>query len=345
VVQDIGGGDFLVSVRHDGVRAIELSADGSDDERVETTAPRETGRWRSDGSGGAIAKDIGASRTWTFTGNRVRLVGDFAPDGGLADVQVDGIQQLAGIDAWSPTPRRWQTLYERSGLLDGPHTIAVAPRGVGNPRSHGSAVSVRRVIVSDAKASPSFGAGGGPGDAQRMVFGFTGREDLRDSAGARWRPATEVVTLAGTDSDSVAATWWQKPVPETIAGTSDPDLYRYGIHFKDFTVNVTVAPGVYHVSVKLAATRGIDSRANCITIYLNGREVVTKMDVARTAGGPNRAADLVFNDVRPEHGVIALRFVGGDPASQVSGEAFAQALEVAPGPGGEGLRPVAADAR
>ena len=32
------------------------------------------------------------------------------------------------------------------------------------------------------------------------------------------------------------------------------------------------------------------------------------MDIAATAGGLGQAADLVFNDIRPQHGVIAIRF-------------------------------------
>ena len=72
-------------------------------------------------------------------------------------------------------------------------------------------------------------------------------------------------------------------------------------------MNVTVGPGVYHARVKLAATRGLDPKKNSVSIQLNGREVVKQMDVAATAGGPNRAVDLVFNDVAPQNGVIALR--------------------------------------
>jgi hypothetical protein len=43
----------------------------------------------------------------------------------------------------------------------------------------------------------------------------------------------------------------------------------------------------------------------------------------------------VFNDIQPEHGVIAVRLVGCNGA-----EAILSALEVGPGPGGEGAKPI-----
>ena len=64
---------------------------------------------------------------------------------------------------------------------------------------------------------------------------------------------------------------------------------------------------------------------------MNGKEMVRKMDVAATAGGPNRAVDLVFNNITPRNGVIDICFVGGDANAGVNGEAFIQAIEVGPG--------------
>ena len=126
--------------------------------------------------------------------------------------------------------------------------------------------------------------------------------------GHSWRPGTEVVTRLAAGRDTVAACWWTNAVAEPITGTPDPELYRYGYHARDFWVNLTVGPGKYFVRLKFAATRGLDTRKNCFNIRLNGREVVRNLDVAATAGGPNKAVDLVFNDVAPENGVIEIRF-------------------------------------
>jgi hypothetical protein len=57
------------------------------------------------------------------------------------------------------------------------------------------------------------------------------------------------------------------------------------------------------------------------------------LDVFATAGGANKAVDLVFNDIQPQHGVIEIRFAG------VNRDAMVQAIEVGPGPGGEGAAP------
>ena len=59
------------------------------------------------------------------------------------------------------------------------------------------------------------------------------------------------------------------------------------------------------------------------------------LDVAATAGEANMAADLVYNEIHPQNGAIAIRLVG----SKVGGcerDAMLQALEVGPGDGGQG---------
>lgn len=184
---------------------------------------------------------------------------------------------------------------------------------------------------------------GGPKGTQRLVFGYTGREDIRDSRGNLWRPGTEFVVRLGTGADSVEKTWWTHPVNERIENTADPDLYRYGVHAPEFIVNFTVGPGTYHVRIKLAATRGADTKANPFSIAICGKEVVTNLDVSATEGGPNKAVDLVFKGIKPRNGVIDIRFTGamgrqGD--CDVRGEAFVQAIEIGPGGGGRGATPV-----
>lgn len=62
------------------------------------------------------------------------------------------------------------------------------------------------------------------------------------------------------------------------------------------------------------------------------------MDVAATAGAPNKAVDLVFNEIVPRNGIIDIRFSGG--GVKAAGEAFVQAIEVGPGDGGQSVEPV-----
>lgn len=332
----LAGGDCLVSIRHDGLRRLLIEGRGDPQQFAGLQRAACEGSWPEPGS----ADQAGAAIAWTFPGNQVRLIGDVAPDGGLAEVFLDGKRQLVGIDAWNPSPRQNQVLYYCNGLPEGQHTLKIVVLGRANPLAQGSRIRVRGIQFSEARGTVDFGEGGGPTDAQRMVFGYPGREDLKDSAGNLWRPATEWVIRTGSLTDSVEKAWWTSPVTRPILGTSDPDLYRYGAHGREFWLNATVGPGKYHVRLKFAATRGLDTCTNCVTVAINGQTVVKRMDVAATAGGPDRAVDLVFSDIQPRHGAIEVRFRGGDDQRGLPGEAFVQAVAVGPNPGGQGATPV-----
>ena len=201
-------------------------------------------------------------------------------------------------------------------------------------------VYVDAVQWSAAAGDAGYGAGGGPTDKQCLAMGYPGRQDIVDSAGNRWRPGTEFIVRTGSMTDSVAATWWTSPAQLPVAATTDAELYRYGVHAREFCTNVTVGPGTYYVRLKFAANRRWDTCQNCVSIAINGQAMVSKLDVSATAGGTMKAVDLVFNDIQPRNGVIDIRFTGGDTSMSVAGEAFVQAIEVGPGPGGEGTAPV-----
>jgi hypothetical protein len=347
IVKRLANGDCIVSIRHDGATRILVTGDDPqevvDDDGLGYEGSWHLERHAADFEGGVrIARDRGAAATFQFTGNQVRLIGRVDEHGGLADVYVDSEKQRVGLDCWNPAARHQQVLYYRNGLANGQHTLRIVAQGAGNAHSGGANIYLDAVQWSSATGSTSTGEGGGATGAQRMIFGYTGREDYLDSAGHRWRPGTEFVSRLGFMADSVATVWWSDPSPGPIADTKDPTLYRYGVHAPEIVVNVTVGPGKYHARLKFAASRDMDAQRNCVTIFINGREAASRMDVAATAGGRNRAVDLVFNDIAPRNGVIELRFVGGDPANGICGDAFVQAIEVGPGDGGKGARPVSA---
>ena len=351
MAKPLGKGDWLVTVRHDGLTFIFIALDSSetsithDLNTIENLKPSD--KWvyniAPPLAGYQWAQDAGATASVKFRGNQVRLYGAPSSDGGLADVYLDGVRQLAGIDCWGPTKDGAATvsgiLYQRSGLRECDHTLKIVALGKRNPRSTSDRVYLSSAESSAATATPDSGEGRGPTDVQRWVFGYPGREDLKDSADNLWRPATEWIVRTGTMTDSVAASWWTTPCTEPIAGTNDPQLYRYGAHAKEFTANVTVGPGTYYVRLKFAATRGLDTRKNCVTVEICGKRVLTKLDVAAKAGGPNKALDLVFTNIAPRNGIINVRFLGGDPDKGIPGEAFVQALEIAPAVGGTGATP------
>jgi hypothetical protein len=164
------------------------------------------------------------------------------------------------------------------------------------------------------------------------------------------------VIRAGDNIDTVAKSWWTGRTRFSIAGTPDPELYRYGVHGPDFWADFTVGPGTYYARLKFAESRNTDPRTRVFSIRTNGKEVVFALDIGATAAGtppataparpPDapyamwspglyRAVDLVFNDIMPEHGVISIR-VTAPPG----GEAIIQAIEVGPGDGGKGATPV-----
>jgi hypothetical protein len=352
-VQKLVGGDCIVTIRHDG--ATKILVEGSDPQTmVDDKQMTFEGDWRMrldpEDSGGSsrVATQAGASASYTFVGNQVRLVGAVSETGGRAEVYIDGSKQWAPIDCYSPAPRGRQILYYSNGLSDSRHTLKIVVAGTHNPLSTGDQVFVDGVQYSEALGNSGFGEGGGPTDTQRMIFGYTGRPDYIDWQGNAWRPGTEFIARTGNLTDSVAKAWWTLPQAVFIHGASDkdqgsevagsahhidPHLYRYGVHGPDFTVNVTVGPGTYHVRLKFAETQYNAANQRGIIIYINGEKVADGFDVFATAGGANKAVDLVYNNIQPVNGVVAIRFAG----STIGGcqrEAMVQALEVGPGDGG-----------
>ena len=351
-VRKLPNGDAIVQIRHDGAKQVTVV--GQDPQRVlDDNALNCDAAWESENDasafGGAlrVAETKDATMTAAFAGNQVRLIGRADPFGGEADVWMDGVKQLVPLDCWNPSPRSQQVLYYQNGLSPGPHLLKIVARGTKNPYAHSTRVYVDALQFSAASAASSFPAGTGPAGPQRMILGYPSRQDYRDARGHLWRPGTEVVTHLAAGKDTVAACWWTNAATASVTGTPDPQLYRYGYHARDFCVNVTVGPGRYFVRLKFAATRGLDTQKNCFNLGINGQTVVRSLDVAATAGGPNKAVDLVFNHIAPENGMIRLRFTSprvaeGDQA--VRGDAFVQAIEVGPGSGGRGATPVSSAA-
>ena len=149
----------------------------------------------------------------SFEGNQVRLIGSVEPGGGLADVYLDGVKQLCGIDFWNPYQLPQQVVCYRNGLSNGRHTLRVVALGSGNPRSRGATVALEAVQYSAASGDAGFGEGGGPTEPQRWIFGYPSREEYTDSTGQTWLPATEAVIRAGHMADPGAACLVHGPAP------------------------------------------------------------------------------------------------------------------------------------
>ena len=320
-IKKLPNGDCIVQIRHDGMKSIYI--EGKNPQSVlQTRALHFEGTWISSGEG-IYASEKGASVTAKFRGNQVRALSAVAPIGGLADVFLDGEKQLVPIDFWNPSARDGNIAYYKNGLTNGEHTLKIVARGEHNPYSTGNYITINTVEFSAEDQRYNFPAGGGPTGPQRMIFGYTGREDYSDHEGNLWRPGTEVVFRAGNGKDSLAAGWWTNAA-EKISGTPDPELYRYGLHGHEFWINLTVGPGKYDLRLDFANCRKLDASKNTFDILINGQTVAQKFDVTAAAGGPNKPVNLLFKKIAPVNGTIEVRLKASAPDS----EAFIQALEL-----------------
>ena len=107
-VKPLPSGDFLVTIRHDGCR--DIVVEGDDPQETFGTigsSMKDRGRWKISPALGRQSPRRFAGRRGRgcdFHGNQVRLVGRADPSGGKADVYLDGVKQLCGIDFWCPRP-------------------------------------------------------------------------------------------------------------------------------------------------------------------------------------------------------------------------------------------------
>ncbi len=348
-LKTLPSGDCLLTVRHDGKRHVKIEGDdpqvATDDTAMMTTGQWETLKDDEDNQGAIqVASANGASIEMPFVGNQVRLIGRVAPDGGRADVYLDGKKLLAIVDCWAPKTVHRQVLYYRNGLKPGKHVLKVVARGKTNPIAKGTRIYIDGMQWSAAEGPIDFGSGGGSAEPQRVIFGYPGAKEHIDSKGNRWGPALEVRCPSKPRIDGIGQSWWTTPRMKEVAGTKDPVLYQHGMHAKDFTAHFTVKPdATYHVRIKLAESRDLPPKQRAMNVWINGEPVAINMDIEASANGKNKAVDLVTNNVKPKNGVISVRFTGSwrkdSKGKTLKNEAIAQAIEIGAGYGGEGVVP------
>ena len=87
------------------------------------------------------SRDNNASVTFRFRGTAIRVVGKTGPNGGFADIALDG-QPQPQFDAYSPEVKRDAVLFAKEGLPDGDHEVSVTVVGWhGKPRNKASSDS------------------------------------------------------------------------------------------------------------------------------------------------------------------------------------------------------------
>lgn len=123
---------------------------GSPVERIDITDARfrRTGDWQAGRGDALVSEQKGATAEIEFEGTGFILVGQFLPDGGMADVAVDG-QAPITIDVYpdeNATKNR-ESLHHEFKLKPGRHTVKLTVRGEPYKESKGARISLQGLVV------------------------------------------------------------------------------------------------------------------------------------------------------------------------------------------------------
>lgn len=145
------GGTLLVKTQAPKATRLEMWDDyGSPVERIEIADPRfrRTGTWEAGRNDAMISSEKGATAEIEFEGTGFILVGQFLPDGGMADVMVDG-QHAATIDVYpdEDSMKNRESLHHAFKLKPGKHTVRLTVRGEPYKESKGAKISLQGLVV------------------------------------------------------------------------------------------------------------------------------------------------------------------------------------------------------
>ncbi|MCU1444485.1 right-handed parallel beta-helix repeat-containing protein [Cryobacterium sp.] len=115
-----------------------------------------TGAWSglnsgSDSGGSSGYLNTAGSASLTFSGTAVRWISRTTPSAGTAEVFIDGAL-VSTVDRYTKTTLYQQTVFERTGLRTGTHTITIVRTGTKNPASSGSNLVLDSIVVPDTTA-------------------------------------------------------------------------------------------------------------------------------------------------------------------------------------------------
>jgi hypothetical protein len=92
------------------------------------------------------AEAAGAEATLTFRGTGLSVAGRCSPQGGRADVYLDG-EKLGQIDAYVVPRTHDNDYWHVTGLKPGPHTLRIVTRPDKDERSAGTQIAIERAVV------------------------------------------------------------------------------------------------------------------------------------------------------------------------------------------------------
>jgi len=91
--------------------------------------------------GARFTTTAGDSLTFTFRGTSITWQGGHGPDGGIANVQVDG-GPVTPVDTYGPTQKFQEIMFSKTGLANASHTLTITLTADKNPASAGTKIFV-----------------------------------------------------------------------------------------------------------------------------------------------------------------------------------------------------------
>jgi hypothetical protein len=97
----------------------------------------------SSASGGSYRRSgtVGNTAKFSFSGKGVRWIGITTSSGGIATVKIDGVS-IGQVNLYSSSTVWRKTLFERTGLVSGSHTIEIYVTGTKSSPSSGKNIYV-----------------------------------------------------------------------------------------------------------------------------------------------------------------------------------------------------------
>ncbi|MFB3924900.1 MAG: malectin domain-containing carbohydrate-binding protein [Syntrophales bacterium] len=144
-----------------------------------------------------------------------------------------------------------------------------------------------------------------PGQSGAAVFSV-------NSGGSKYTDSTGLAYNADTHYSG----GWTYTTAATIAGTADQVLYR-SERAGNFSYNIALANGAYNVTLKFAEIYWNAAGKRIFDVLMEGKTVVSRLDIYVRAGGKNKALDITV-PVIVSDGVLNIKFVSRVDSAKVS---------------------------
>lgn len=302
-VQDLKNGDYVVRLRHDGSRNI----------RIEGPALSTVTN---------LEYELTEKKFIPFYGNQIYLEGKVGPDGGQAQVKIDGQELAVKIDFWNQEEKTG-LVFRATGLSNNPHMLEINPITSENPRTQGNKMYLKKVWWVD-RATPAAELINPPMKAQRVMMGYVGRKNKVDRSGNEWTTGLELTYDFGikpeVGTDLMLPSFWTK----ALSCKGDECLFAYGVHAPQFNYGFTVLPGQYHLKLHFHCGRK-DILKSPMKITINKNPEFEAFDLNSSCQKNNQVITLEKTSIEPSHGAVQVQFSGTN-----SSEAYVSALELIP---------------